>query len=193
MVNLIVIGAAVFYHERRHNGRPCSADLSTGKGVSSYELLVGFASAWLAFSGLESISQLSPAMRLPLRRTTRYAMTAVIITMVVTSPVLTALSIGLLPEQIKATQSERFISELGWISRRPRAKDSGGPDGIEPPLVRIEHGNHRLLSCFSGARAAGFLPKILELRNRAFNTPHIAVLIATSVPIAADPCRRAGK
>jgi nucleotide-binding universal stress UspA family protein len=28
----------------------------------------------------------------------------------------------------------------------------------------------------------GFLPKILELRNRAFNTPHIAVLIATSVP-----------
>jgi nucleotide-binding universal stress UspA family protein len=28
----------------------------------------------------------------------------------------------------------------------------------------------------------GFLPRILELRNRAFNTPHIAVLIATSVP-----------
>jgi nucleotide-binding universal stress UspA family protein len=29
----------------------------------------------------------------------------------------------------------------------------------------------------------GFLPRILELRNRAFNTPHIAVLIATSVPV----------
>jgi amino acid transporter len=29
----------------------------------------------------------------------------------------------------------------------------------------------------------GFLPRILELRNRAFNTPHIAVFIATSVPV----------
>jgi nucleotide-binding universal stress UspA family protein len=28
----------------------------------------------------------------------------------------------------------------------------------------------------------GFLPKIMELRNRAFNTPHIAILIATVVP-----------
>jgi nucleotide-binding universal stress UspA family protein len=27
------------------------------------------------------------------------------------------------------------------------------------------------------------LPKILELRNRPFNTPHIAILIATSVPV----------
>jgi hypothetical protein len=52
-------------------------------------------------------------MRFPLRKTTRRAMLAVILTMVVTAPILTALSIGLLPQQIKATESERFISELG--------------------------------------------------------------------------------
>src|SRR5262245_30179577 len=37
--------------------------LHVGSELSSYTLLVGFSSAWLAFSGLESISQLSPAMR----------------------------------------------------------------------------------------------------------------------------------
>lgn len=37
--------------------------LSMGRDITSYELLVGFAAAWLAFSGLESISQLSPTMR----------------------------------------------------------------------------------------------------------------------------------
>ena len=31
--------------------------------------LIGFAGAWLAFSGLESINQLSPAMKLPIKRT----------------------------------------------------------------------------------------------------------------------------
>jgi len=87
--------------------------LGPGHDLSFYDLLIGFASAWLAFSGLESISQLSPAMRFPLRKTTRRAMFTVIVTMVVTAPMLTALSIGLLPDQIKATESERFISELG--------------------------------------------------------------------------------
>jgi amino acid transporter len=37
------------------------------KSLSFRELLIGFGAAWLAFSGLESISQLSPNMRFPLR------------------------------------------------------------------------------------------------------------------------------
>src|SRR5262249_18229741 len=147
-----------------------------------YELLVGFGAAWLAFSGLESISQLSPAMRFPLRRTTRLAMTAVIITIIMTSPVLTALSVGLLPDQIKATQSERFISELGGII---------GGFGLKLAVVLTASSlllfasNTAIIGSyhvFLALARQGFLPKILELRNRAFNTPHIAVLIATSVP-----------
>lgn len=157
--------------------------LSTGKDISSYELLVGFAAAWLAFSGLESISQLSPAMRFPLRRTTRYAMAAVIITMVITSPVLTALSVGLLPEHIKATESERFISELGRMV---------GGLGIKLAVVLTASSlllfasNTAIIGAyhvFLALSRQGFLPKIMDLRNRAFNTPHIAVLVATVVPI----------
>ena len=181
VVNLVVIGAA-FSTMNAEQWQTVFNHLSIGKGVSSYELVVGFGAAWLAFSGLESISQLSPAMRFPLRRTTRYAMTAVIITIIMTSPVLTALSVGLLPDQIKATQSERFISELGWII---------GGLGLKIAVVLTASSlllfasNTAIIGSyhvFLALARQGFLPKILELRNRAFNTPHIAVLIATSVP-----------
>ena len=181
VVDLVVIGAA-FFTMNAEQWQTVLSHLSMGKEVSSYELVVGFGAAWLAFSGLESISQLSPAMRFPLRRTTRFAMTAVIITIIITSPVLTALSVGLLPDQIKATQSERFISELGWLI---------GGFGLKVAVVLTASSlllfasNTAIIGSyhvFLALARQGFLPRILELRNRAFNTPHIAVLIATSVP-----------
>ncbi|HEY6365159.1 MAG TPA: universal stress protein [Candidatus Binatia bacterium] len=181
-VNLLVIGFAVVTMDAEQWQNVLS-HLSLRKEVSSYELLVGFSAAWLAFSGLESISQLSPAMRLPLRRTTRLAMAAVMFTMIVTSPVLTALSIGLVPDQLKATQSERFISELGLVV---------GGFGIKLAVVLTASSlllfasNTAIIGSyhvFLALARQGFLPRILELRNRAFNTPHIAVLIATSVPV----------
>jgi amino acid transporter len=73
VVDLIVIGSALVTMNAEQWEKVLS-HLSLRKEVSSYELLVGFSAAWLAFSGLESISQLSPAMRFPLRRTTRLAM-----------------------------------------------------------------------------------------------------------------------
>ena len=181
-IDLVVIGVA-FTTMNAEQWQEVVTHLSTLKEVSSYELLVGFSAAWLAFSGLESISQLSPAMRYPLRRTTRWAMAAVMITMIITSPVLTALSVGLLPDQVKATQSERFISELGLIV---------GGFGVRLAVVLTASSlllfaaNTAIIGAyhvFLALAREGFLPKILELRNRPFNTPHIAVLIATSVPM----------
>jgi amino acid transporter/nucleotide-binding universal stress UspA family protein len=182
VVDLVVIGAAVLTMTMEQ-WQNILNHLSLRKEVSSYELMVGFSAAWLAFSGLESISQLSPAMRFPLRRTTRLAMAAVMFTMIVTSPVLTALSVGLLPDEIKATQSERFISELGFVV-----------GGFSMKLAVVLAASSLLLFAsntaiigsyhvFLALGRQGFLPKILEVRNRAFNTPHIAVLIATSVPV----------
>jgi len=182
VANIVVIVAAIFAMD----GTQWSAVLSrmgTGNGISSYELLVGFASAWLAFSGLESISQLSPAMRFPLRRTTRRAMVAVIATMIVTSPVLTALSIGLLPEHIKATESERFISELGLIvgglSIKLAVVLTASSLLLFASNTAIIGSYHVFLALVKG----GFLPKIVALRNYKFNTPHVAVAIATIIPI----------
>jgi len=182
LVNLVVMGAAFAYMDGAQWQTGLSK-LGTAKGISSYELLVGFASAWLAFSGLESISQLSPTMRLPLRKTTRWAMGAVMFTMVVTSPMLTALSIGLLPEHFKATESERFISELGSIV---------GGLGVKLAVVltatslllfaantAIIGAYHVFLALVKG----DFMPRILAVRNTTFNSPHIAVGIATIVPV----------
>jgi amino acid transporter len=112
VVDLVLIGVAVATMNTEQ-WQTVLNHLSLQKEVSSYELLVGFSAVWRAFSGLESISQLSPAMRYPLRHTTRLAMTAVMITMIITSPVLTALSVGLLADPLKATQSERFIWSNG--------------------------------------------------------------------------------
>jgi amino acid transporter len=180
-VDLVVIASAVMAMNAEE-WQIVLSHLSLRKEVSSYELLVGFSAAWLAFSGLESISQLSPAMRYPLRRNTRFAMAAVMVTMLITSPLLTALSVGLLPDQIKATQSERFISELGLIV-----------GGFGTKLAVVLTASSLLLFAsntaiigsyhvFLALAREGFMPKLLELRNRAFNTPQIAILIATSIP-----------
>lgn len=183
LVNLIVMGAA-FIGMDASQWSVVISNLGTGRALSSYDLLVGFASAWLAFSGLESISQLSPAMRLPLRKTTRYAMAAVIVTMVITSPILTALSIGLLPEHFKATESERFISELGFIA---------GGLGVKLAVVLTASSlllfaaNTAIIGSyhvFMALARSEFLPKIMSIRNAKFNTPHIAIGIATAVPAA---------
>jgi len=157
--------------------------LGSGRELHSYDLLVGFGAAWLAFSGLESISQLSPAMRFPLRRTTRMAMLAVVVTMVLTAPVLTAFSVAVLPPEIKATQSERFISELGLAS---------GGFGVKLAVVLTAStlllfaSNTAIIGAyhvFLALANRGFLPQIIALRSAIFNTPFVAIAIATSVPI----------
>jgi amino acid transporter len=67
-VNIFVIVMAIFTMDDAQWSAVLSK-LGSGQGISNYELLVGFSSAWLAFSGLESISQLSPTMRLPTDQT----------------------------------------------------------------------------------------------------------------------------
>ncbi len=182
VVDLIVIGISLFSMSAAQ-WMELFSHLNIGRQLSSYDLLVGFGGAWLAFSGLESISQISPAIRFPLRRTTRIAMAAVIFTILITSPILTTFSITLLPAQLKATQSERFISELGFLT---------GGFGIKLAVVltaatlllfasntAIIGGYHVFLALVK----QGFLPAILSSRNSAFNTPHVAILITTLVPI----------
>lgn len=157
--------------------------LSPDREMSVRDVLVGFGAAWLAFSGLESISQLTPSIRFPIRRTTRLAMAAIVGTMVLTSPILTTLSITLLPAEVKATQSERFISELAAIS-----------GGVPLKLAVVVTASSLLLFAantaiigayhiFLALANRGFLPRAIGLRNRRFNTPHVAIAIATIVPM----------
>ena len=158
--------------------------LSPGSETTTKNLLVGFSAAWLAFSGLESISQLSPTMRLPLRKTTRWAMFAVIGTMLVTAPLLSLLSINMLSPEFKSTQSERFISQIASIS---------GGFGLQMAVVisasslLLFAANTAIIGAyhiFLALAKSDFLPRVIALRSTKFNSPHIAILIATIVPMA---------
>jgi amino acid transporter/nucleotide-binding universal stress UspA family protein len=158
--------------------------LSPGHDMSVHSLLVGFGSAWLAFSGLESISQLSPTMRFPLRRTARRAMLAVIATMIITSPLLSLLSINLLPAQVKALQSERFISELGMVSGGFPLKISVVLSASTLLLFAANTAIIGTYHIFLALSNTGFMPRVISLRSDKFHSPHIAISIATIVPVA---------
>src|SRR5579863_1953428 len=77
-------------------------------------ILVGFAGSFLAFSGLESISQLSPVMKTPRKKVAGIALLLVVLTIGITSPLLTMLSTLLQPQEAaNATLSAQIISLLG--------------------------------------------------------------------------------
>src|SRR6266480_7625930 len=77
-------------------------------------LLVGFAGSFLAFSGLESISQLSPVMKTPRKKVAGIALLFVVLTIGITSPLLTMLTTLLLPTQTleDPTLSQQVVSLL---------------------------------------------------------------------------------
>src|SRR5438067_1356734 len=83
-------------------------------------ILFGFAGSFLAFSGLESISQLSPVMKTPRKRVASMALLFVVVTIGLTSPLLTMFSTILLPTKVldDPVLSTEVISLLGghWDS-----------------------------------------------------------------------------
>src|SRR6266567_5350872 len=82
--------------------------------LTLFSLLTGFAGSFLAFSGLESISQLSPVMKHPHKKVAGRAMLLVVITIGLTSPLLTTFATILLPDAAKdPVQNAYLISLLG--------------------------------------------------------------------------------
>jgi amino acid transporter len=68
--------------------------------LTGISILVGFSGSFLAFSGLESISQLSPVMKTPRRKVAGMALFLVVLTVGITSPLLTMFSTLLLSKDI---------------------------------------------------------------------------------------------
>jgi amino acid transporter/nucleotide-binding universal stress UspA family protein len=144
--------------------------------------LVGFAGAWLAFSGLESISQISPAMRLPREKTARSAMILVVGAILVTSPILTAFSTVL--ERVDKEHAERFISELGVAYGALPLKVSVVITGS---VLLLFAANTAIIGGYHVFRALArqrFLPEVLNRLSPRFGTPHIAIGVAVIIPIA---------
>lgn len=146
-------------------------------------LLIGFSGAWLAFSGLESISQVTPAMRLPLRTTARRGMLLVVASIVVVAPLLTLFSVALLSPETKASEHERFISELaglwGGLPLRTAVVVSASALLLFAANTAIIGTYHVFVSLAD----KGFMPGVIAVRNARFGTPHVAILTATCIPL----------
>ena len=154
--------------------------LAQGPKIGPVGLVTGYAAAFLAFSGLESIAQIAPAMRLPRKLVAYRTMGLVVITMAMTSPLLTLWSTTLLPS---SSDPNQFISLLG-------AKFAGQAVGnlvaISGALLLVFASNTAIIGAyhvFIALTRMGFMPRFVERRNRWRGTPHWAILLSVAVPI----------
>jgi amino acid transporter len=146
-------------------------------------LITGFGAAFLAFSGLESVAQIAPAMRTPRRVTAYKTMAIVIATMTVTSPLLTLWSTTLVPDPNSSDHVNQLLSLLagqyGGISLADYVAISGSVLLIFASNTAIIGGYH----VFLALTRMGFLPRAVELRNTWRRTPHVAILAAVAPPV----------
>lgn len=154
--------------------------LSTGPRLPLTALVTGYAAAFLAFSGLESIAQLAPAMREPRRAVAGWAMGAVVMSIAITSPLLTLWSTTLLSKNADPSQ---FISLLGTHVSGPALGDFVAVSGS---LLLVFASNTAIIGAyhvFIALTRMGFMPRVLEARNHWRGTPHWAILAAIGLPI----------
>ncbi len=148
-------------------------------------ILIGFAGSFLAFSGLESISQLSPVMKTPRKRTGGIALLLVVITVGLTSPLLTMFSTLLLPAKVVGDPvlSAQVISLLGghWGSIALQTEVA-----ISASALLVFASNTAIIGAyyvFMALSRMQFFPELLLKRNKLRGTPHYAILLATTIPI----------
>ena len=85
--------ATVVRHLRPADWAEMLTDVTRLRALSAANLASGFAGAWLAYSGLESLSQLAPSVREPRRKVIRVASALLIFSVLVTVPVFTAVAV----------------------------------------------------------------------------------------------------
>jgi amino acid transporter len=149
-------------------------------------VVVGFAGSFLAFSGLESISQLAPDMKLPRRTVGRAAMALVVVTVGLTTPLLALFATLLLPtsaaDPVRSTQLISLLAgRWGGVSLQTLVALSAG-------VLLLFAANTAIIGAYHVVLALArldFLPGALLRRNRWRRTPQYAIALATLVPILA--------
>lgn len=160
------------------------SDMFVGHNLTPVALLVGFAGSFLAFSGLESISQLSPVMKTPRKRVAGIALLLVVLTIGITSPLLTMFSTILQPkEAADAVYSAQLISLLGghWGNTILQTEIA-----ISASALLVFASNTAIIGAyhvFLALSRLGFFPDFVTKRNALRGTPHYAIILATGIPV----------
>jgi amino acid transporter len=182
IAQLTVVGAVIVHVGPAHMFDSVHRVMAGTPRLNPVLLLTGFAGAFLAFSGLESIAQLSPSMAEPRRRVANLAMGLVVITIAATSPLLTLWSTTLL--DARHTNPNQFISLLGGYAA---GQYLAWTVAVSAALLLIFASNTALIGSyhiFLALSRMRFLPRLIEQRNRWRGTPHWAILVAVGIPIA---------
>src|SRR5205809_5134659 len=148
-------------------------------------LLVGFAGSFLAFSGLESISQLSPVMKAPRKKVASIALLLVVLTIGLTSPLLTIFSTLLQPQEAAdPVLSTQLISLLAghWGNILLQTEVA-----ISASALLVFASNTAIIGAyhvFIALSRMEFFPAFVLQRNKLRGTPHYSIALATAIPIA---------
>lgn len=146
-------------------------------------VLFGYGAAFLAFSGLESVAQIAPAMRSPRRQTAYRTMALVIVLMLVTSPILSLWQTVLVPDPNSTVNSSQLLSLLGG---RYAGKLVADYVAITGSVLLLFATNTAIIGgyhVFLALTRMGFLPRFIERHNAWRRTPHVAVLAAVLPPV----------
>lgn len=176
---LAVVVATAIYLGPAGLGASFSA-VTHGSPLTLPLIVTGYGAAFLAFSGLESIAQLAPAMREPRRVVAYRAMAAVVAVMAITSPLLTLWSTTLLNSNADPNQ---FISLLG---AHVAGQFLGDYVAVSGAILLVFASNTAIIGSyhvFIALARMGFLPRALERRNRWRFTPHWSILAAVVLPV----------
>jgi len=180
IVNLVVLAVVAVRLDGPH--LKLVMDQFTALGaLKPWTILVGYGSSWLAFSGLESISQIAPALQEPRERTALRAMLLVIACILITSPLITAFETALL--DAAHANPDQFVYELGNAFG---GKAVAIAVVITSSALLLGAANTALIGCYHVFLALvrlGFLPQWLAERNLRFGTPHRAIAISVFVPV----------
>jgi amino acid transporter len=155
-----------------------------GRTVTPVLLLTGFAGAFLAFSGLESISQLSPVMKVPRKKTAGIALLFVVLTIGITSPLLTMLSTVLQPRAAaNPVLSAQIVSLLGGHFGSIVLQTEVA---ISASALLVFASNTAIIGTyhvFMALSRMDFFPAFVLKRNKLRGTPHFSIGLATVIPI----------
>jgi amino acid transporter len=180
-VGQLAVVVAVLVHVGLGRALAAFPLMFSGSRLTPLTVLTGYAGAFLAFSGLESIAQLSPAMAEPRARVARVTMGLVVISVGLTSPLLTLWSTTLL--DAGRVDPNQFISLLGGFAAGPLLQYAVAVTGA---LLLVFASNTALIGAYHVFLALSrmrFLPTFLQQTNRWRGTPHWAIIVGVGVPL----------
>ena len=142
------------------------------------ETATGFAAAWLAFSGLESLGQLAPALREPRRRVLRIVAVLVVVSLVVTVPMFTVIAV----EAAQASGIGPHPALLAAVAEAYGGRALLIAVSLTGAGFLLVGANVAFIGCYNVFKAVGelgYLPAALAARHKRYGTPRVAIIVIT--------------